>query len=244
MYALEAEPEKGGRWRRMGVGALMAVVIGAGVLFAAQKVAPNSKLFKSVMKIAIVDYTPPKPKPREEETPPPPKPLPPKPKPKAEAAAKSAAPPPPTPQQQQNPNNEPGSGLDSSSFGSGSGGAAFHAGTSQMGAPTGRGGGGGTEPSESNKPAPKLLEARPKAGNKQPAYSDKARRMAIEGLVVVEADIDERGRVTRAVVRNKLEPGLDEAARSAVLAWSFEPAQLAGKAVSSTKFLRFRFQLQ
>jgi periplasmic protein TonB len=241
MYALEAEPEKSGRWRRLGVGALLAVLIGGGVIFAAHTVAPNSKLFKSVMKIAIVDYEPPKPKPRDAETPPPPKPPPPKPKPKETAPAQKAEAPPPN-QQAQNP-GEPDIGLDSTSFGSGSGGAAFHAGTSQMGDPTGRGG-GGPQPVEADKPAPKLLEARPRPGNKQPGYSDRARRMAIEGLVVVEADIDERGRVTRAVVRNKLEPELDEETRKVVLAWAFDPATLQGKAVASTKFLRFRFQLQ
>jgi protein TonB len=244
MYALEAEPEKGGRWRRLGVGAVIAVLIGGGVIFAAHTVAPNSKLFKSVMKIAIVDYEPPKPKPRAEETPPPPKPPPPKPKPKEQAPAeKAATPPPPNQQQQQNP-GEPDIGLDSTSFGSGSGGASFHAGNSQMGDPTGRGGGGGPQVVETNKPAPKLMEARPRAGNRQPGYSDRARRMAIEGVVVVEADIDERGRVTRALVRNKLEPELDEETRKVVLAWAFDPATLQGKAVPSTKFLRFRFQLQ
>jgi protein TonB len=242
MYALEAEPEKSGRWRRLGVGAVIAVLIGGGVIFAAQTVAPNSKLFKSVMKIAIVDYEPPKPKPRAEETPPPPKPLPPKPKPKETAPAQKAATPPPPSQQPQNP-GEPDIGLDSTSFGSGSGGAAFNAGTSQMGDPTGRGGGGGTA-EEAPKVAPKLVEARPRPGNRQPGYSDRARRMALEGVVIVEADIDERGRVTRAVVRNKLEEGLDEETRKVVLAWAFDPATLQGKAVPSTKFLRFRFQLQ
>jgi TonB family protein len=243
MYALEAEPEKSGRWRRLGVGAVIAALIGGGVIFAAKTVAPNSKLLKSVMKIAIVDYEPPKPKPRSEETPPPPKALPPKPKPKETAPAQKAATPPPPSPQPQNP-GEPDIGLDSASFGSGSGGAAFNTGTSQMGDPTGRGGGGSTQPVEVNKPAPKLVEARPRPGNKQPGYSDRARRNAIEGLVVVEADIDERGRVTRAVVRNKLEPELDEETRKVVLAWAFDPATLQGKAVSSTKFLRFRFQLQ
>ena len=103
MYALEAEPEKSGRWRRLGAGAVIAALIGGGVIFAAHTVAPNSKLFKSVMKIAIVDYEPPKPKPRAEETPPPPKPLPPKPKPKEQAPAEKSATPPPPQQQAQNP---------------------------------------------------------------------------------------------------------------------------------------------
>jgi protein TonB len=243
MYALEAEPEKGGRWRRLAGGAALALVIGGGVIFAAHTVAPNNKLFTSVMKIAIVDYTPPKPKPRDEETPPPPKPLPPKPKPKDKAPADKTAAPPPTPQPQQD-QAEPDIGLDSTSFGAGSGGPAFHVGTSQMGVPTGRGGGGATGGPTEPKPAPRLLEARPRPGNKQPGYSDRARRLGVEGLIVVEAAIDEHGRVTRALVRSKLEPGLDEEARKTVLTWAFDAATLQGKAVPSTKFLRFRFQLQ
>jgi protein TonB len=88
------------------------------------------------------------------------------------------------------------------------------------------------------------VEARPRASNKQPSYPEKARRLAIEGLLVVEAEIDELGRVKRATVRKPLEPTLDEEARKAVLDWSFDPATLAGKAVASTKLLRIRFQLE
>jgi periplasmic protein TonB len=246
MYALDDEPEKKGRWQRLGMGALLAVMIGGGFIYAAKKVVPHSKLLQSVMKIAIVDYTPPKPRPREE-LPPPPKPLPPKPKPKeapAKDAPKEAAP----PEAQQNPkpdSNEPDIGLDSSSFGSGSGGPSFHQGSSMMGAPTGGKGGGGPALADAPKgPAAKIIEARPHATNKQPSYPEKVRRLAIEGLMVVEAEIDAEGRVMRASVRKPLEPTLDEEARKAVLGWSFDPATLAGKPVASTKLLRIRFQLE
>src|SRR5690349_14912946 len=96
MHALEAEPEKEGRWKRMGMGAVIAVALGAGVIIAAKHVVPNSKLLQSVMKIAIVDYTPPKPRPRDEDTPKPPEPEPAKAKPKEKQAAQKAAPPAPT----------------------------------------------------------------------------------------------------------------------------------------------------
>jgi protein TonB len=247
MYALDDEPDKKGRWQRMGIGALIAVAVGFGFIYVAKQVVPNSKLLQSVMKIAIVDYKPPKPRPVDE-LPPPPKPLPPKPKPK-EAAPKNAPKEAAQPEQQQNnkpDSNEPDIGLDSSSFGEGSGGPSFHQGSSMMGAPTGgKGGGGAPSVVDAPKgPPAKVIEARPRAGNKQPAYPEKVRKLAIEGLMVVEAEIDETGRVLRAAVRKPLEPTLDEEARKAVLGWSFDPATLAGKPVASTKLLRIRFQLE
>jgi periplasmic protein TonB len=244
MHALEAEPEKEGRWKRMGVGAVIAVALGAGVIMAAKHVVPNSKLLQSVMKIAIVDYTPPKPRPRDEETPKPPEPLPAKPKPKEKSAAAQKAAPQPTNQPPKPETGEPDIGLDADSFGSGSGGAAFHAGTSQMGAVSGGRPFSSDAGVETAKPAAKLVEARGRATNRQPAYPEKARKLAIEGLMVIEADIDDQGRVTRAAVRKPLEPTLDEEAQKTVLAWNFEPATLAGKPVASTKFLRIRFQLE
>jgi len=175
----------------------------------------------------------------------------PKPKPKPQAApsaAQPAAPPPPSTEAPK-PAEPPGPeavGLDADSFGSGSGGASFAAGSSQMGVPVGGkgGGGGGTGDVEAPRVAPKVVEARARASNRQPAYPERARRMEIEGLIVVEAEIDTQGKVTRAVVRQKLEPVLDEEARKAVLGWGFEPATLLGKPVASTKFLRIRFQLE
>jgi protein TonB len=247
MYALDDEPEKKGRWQRLGMGAVLAVLIGGGFIYAAKKIVPHSKLLQSVMKIAIVDYKPPKPRPVDE-LPPPPKPLPPRPKPKEAApknAPKEAAP----PEQQQNPkpeSSEPDIGLDADSFGSGSGGASFHTGNSMMGVVTGKGGGGGgpVVPDAPKGPAAKVIEARARASNKQPSYPEKARKLAIEGLLVVEAEIDEQGRVTKVTVRKPLEPTLDEEGRKAVLGWSFDPATLAGKAVASTKLMRIRFQLE
>lgn len=246
MYALDDEPEKKGRWQRLGMGAVLAVAIGGGFIYVAKQVVPHSKFLQSVMKVAIVDYTPPKPRPPEE-LPPPPKPLPPKPKPK-EVAPKNAPKEATPPEQQQNPkpeSSEPDIGLDSTSFGSGSGGVSFHAGSSQMGVAGGKGGGGvPVAVQDAPKGPPKIIEARPRATNKQPAYPEKVRKLAIEGLLVVEAEIDELGRVAKATVRKPLEPTLDEEARKAVLGWSFDPATLAGKPVASTKLLRIRFQLE
>jgi TonB family protein len=62
--------------------------------------------------------------------------------------------------------------------------------------------------------------------------------------MVIEVDIDEKGRVTQADVRKPLEEELDRECLEAVRSARFEPATLGGNAVSSTRFLRLRFELQ
>ncbi|MFT3926185.1 MAG: energy transducer TonB [Myxococcales bacterium] len=248
MNALGPEPESGGRLGRMGIGLGIALALGLGLVFGADHIVPTKRLLAEVLPITMVEDRPIPPKKEEEPPPPPPPPLE-APKPKPQKADKPApaeapppdAPPPPSDQPQQDP-----VGLDADSFGAGSGGAAFHVGTSQMGTPGGFGR-GGVQQQPTNQdmrgPGPRLVEARARPGNAIPAYSDRARRRNIQGMIVIEADIDESGHVTRAVVRGKVDPELDAAALKAVKTWSFEPATLAGKAVASTKFLKFRFEL-
>ncbi len=247
MNALGPEPESGGRLGRMGIGLGVALALGLGLVFGADRIVPSRRLLAEVLPITMVEDRPIPPKKDEPPPLPPPPPLEaPKPKPKQVEKPAPAetpppdAPPPPSDQPQQDP-----VGLDSSSFGSGSGGPAFHVGTSQMGTPGGFGRAGAREAPvpEARGSAPKLVEARARPGNAVPAYSDRARRRNIQGLMVIEADIDEQGRVTRVVVRSPVDPELDAAALKAVKTWSFEPAMLAGRAVASTKFLKFRFAL-
>lgn len=242
MHALEEAPDEKGRYRRMGLGAGAVALLGVGTLFAAEHVAPMRKLRDSVIQMAVVS-TPEAPLPLEPLPPPPLPPPPPaakpKAKPKAEPAPAEQAKTPPVPSEEQ-------VGLDNTSFGEGAGGPAFHVGTTQMGAPTGRPIGGGVSAASEALPGPppKRVEARPMKGNKAPAYSDAARKANVEGLMVVEVSIDERGRVLRARVRSGLHPELDAIATKTVQRWSFEPATLAGKSIASTKFLRIRFDLQ
>ena len=247
MNALGPEPESGGRLGRMGIGLVIAVALGLGLVFGADHIVPTKRLLAEVLPITMVEDRPIPPK-KEEPPPPPPPPLEaPKPKPK-QADPKPApaeapppdAPPPPSDQPQADP-----VGLDSTSFGAGSGGPAFHVGTSQMGTPGGYGRGGIQPPpsSETRGNGPKLVEARARAGYGLPAYSDRARRRNIQGLMVIEADIDEKGKVTRVVVRSSVDPELDAATVKAVKSWLFEPATLAGRPVASTKFFKFKFAL-
>lgn len=244
MNALDDEPDSKGRYQRMVVGAVIAVALAAALVLGAQKVVPATRLLSAVVGITVLDE-PPEP-PKDETPPPPPEDLPkpePRPQPKETPAPAVAAAPQPEAKPDQ-PQQE-SVGLDADSFGSGSGGGAFHQGTTQMGAPTGVGGGGPAvvEAPPAPRVAPRLVEAKPKPGNQQPPYTDRARRLAIQGLMVLEVDVDEDGRVTRTVVRSKLEPELDEIAEKTIAKWAFEPALLGGTAVASTKFIRLRFAL-
>lgn len=57
-----------------------------------------------------------------------------------------------------------------------------------------------------------------------PRYTEAARKVGLQGIVVVEAVIDERGRVAQVKVLRGLPLGLEEAAVAAVRQWRFEPA--------------------
>jgi TonB family protein len=75
-------------------------------------------------------------------------------------------------------------------------------------------------------------------------YSQRAQRLGVEGTLIIEVDIDERGRVKDADVRKSVEGELDEECLEAVRGARFEPATLGGLAVASTRFLRLRFELE
>jgi protein TonB len=239
VHALDDEPETQGRWRRLGAGGIVCGVLAVSLAVAAQRIQPVARAFHSVVEIGLVEE-PPEPPKKVEPPPPPleqPKPRPVKQQPAAQPQPPTDLPPPPSDQ----PPPAEQVGLDSDSFGSGAGGPAFAAGNTQMGTPTGYGA-APLPPPEAPKP-PRLIEARKLTGTGV-GYTDRARRLGIQGLMVIEADIDAKGRVTRAVVRGKLEPQLDEAARKAVMGWQFEPATRDGHPIASTKFLRVRFELQ
>jgi len=138
--------------------------------------------------------------------------------------------------------DEPQVGLDADSFADGAGGgsAGFRQGTTQMGdpnVPTKR----VEKPVEGAKQA-QLVPAKA-LRPEMPRYPARARKLNIEGSVLVEARIDERGRPHEVRVRQGLAPELDEAAIDAVKRWRFEPATLEGKAVPSTHIIRIQFKL-
>jgi protein TonB len=77
-----------------------------------------------------------------------------------------------------------------------------------------------------------------------PVYTEIARKARIQGVVIVQAIIDEQGNVTNVSVLKGLPMGLSEAAESAVKQWKFKPAVLNGRPVSVYFNLTVNFQLQ
>jgi TonB family protein len=77
-----------------------------------------------------------------------------------------------------------------------------------------------------------------------PKYTEAARRARIQGVVIVEANVDREGRVTSTRVLKGLPMGLDEAAREAVSSWRFEPATRHGEAVPVIITLTVNFELE
>jgi protein TonB len=87
-------------------------------------------------------------------------------------------------------------------------------------------------------------EAHP-LGKIEPVYPPLSRKLGEEGEAVLALAIDESGRVTEALVeKSSGYERLDEAAKQALLAASFEPARKNGVALASRKNLRIEFRLQ
>lgn len=78
----------------------------------------------------------------------------------------------------------------------------------------------------------------------QPRYTETARRAGVQGTVIVEAVINEQGRVTDVRILKTLPMGLDQAAVDAVRSWRFKPATLASKPVKVYYTLTVNFTLQ
>jgi protein TonB len=76
-----------------------------------------------------------------------------------------------------------------------------------------------------------------------PVYPDLALKAGIEGVVIVEATIDDRGRVRDATVLRGV-PVLDEAALEAVRQWVYTPTLLDGVPTPVVMTVTVRFQLR
>lgn len=246
MYALEDEPEKKGRGKRLAVGVSVVAGIAVTMLTVAQHVKPVQRILPEILEMAVVVDDPPPPPPKVD-LPPPPPPPPPPPKPKKEEKEEPA----PEPEKQEAPPEQqpqeeaaPPVGLDSSSFAAGGSGVGmgFRVGKTQMGDPT-----TGLAAKKAVVPVvpmnPPKLQPAQAIEPSLPKYPDSARRSNIEGYVLLELDIDERGKLKKARVRQGLEKSLDDAALASVQAWRFQPARLDGRAVSSTRLIRIKFQL-
>jgi protein TonB len=78
--------------------------------------------------------------------------------------------------------------------------------------------------------------------NVTPVYPAAARLTHVEGFVIIEATIDEKGNVARAQVLRSI-PLLDEAALTAVRQWKFTPTLLNGVAVPIVMTVTVNFKL-
>jgi TonB family protein len=76
-----------------------------------------------------------------------------------------------------------------------------------------------------------------------PAYPETARVHNMQGTVVVEALVDETGKVFAADVVQSVDKELDLAAVQAVEGWTFEPATEDGKAVMKVVQIPVQFNL-
>jgi TonB family protein len=84
----------------------------------------------------------------------------------------------------------------------------------------------------------------PAVSRPQPRYTEVARRAAVQGAVIIEAIIDEYGRVADARILKGLPLGLDQEALTAVREWRFQPATLGGRPVKVFYTLTVHFQIQ
>ena len=78
----------------------------------------------------------------------------------------------------------------------------------------------------------------------EPQYTETARRVRLEGTVIVQAVIDEEGRVVDVKILKPLPMGLDKAAVDAVSRWRFKPATFHGRPVKVYYSLTVNFRVQ
>lgn len=77
-----------------------------------------------------------------------------------------------------------------------------------------------------------------------PSYPEMAKTAGIEGSVVIEAYIDEAGRVRKVNVIKGLGFGCEEAAVQRVRSTLFVPAKINGKPVAVRQMITFEFRLR
>jgi TonB family protein len=84
---------------------------------------------------------------------------------------------------------------------------------------------------------PELIEG------SMPAYPEQARAAGVEGIVIVEALIDEQGNVFAADVVSSPDESLNAATLEAVAKWKFTPAMVDGKAIMKVVRIPVNFHL-
>ena len=77
----------------------------------------------------------------------------------------------------------------------------------------------------------------------QPTYPEEARKNRVQGRVVLEAVIDEKGNVTKVEAIESPDPTLTDAAIEAVKKWTYKPATKKGKPVKVIMTVTVSFKL-
>lgn len=85
--------------------------------------------------------------------------------------------------------------------------------------------------------APKLISST------RPQYTEEARRLGLQGSVVLFAEVDEEGCVMFPRVVRHLGAGLDEQAVEAVKCWRYAPGKKDGEPVPVEMDIEVKFQL-
>jgi hypothetical protein len=58
MYALEPEPERRGRWGRLGAGLAIAGCLGAATVMAAEQLEPARRILPDILRMTVIDEAP------------------------------------------------------------------------------------------------------------------------------------------------------------------------------------------
>lgn len=91
--------------------------------------------------------------------------------------------------------------------------------------------------------APLTMTRPERIAGREPLYTEIARRLRLEGVVIVQATIDAEGQVTATEVLRGLGFGLTEETLAALATWRFTPATENGTAIPVLYNLTVRFTL-
>ena len=101
-----------------------------------------------------------------------------------------------------------------------------------------------TAPPEPPETSDEALEPATLLSKVNPVYPDAARRAGVEGTVLLDALVSEKGRVEDVQVLRGLPMGLSESAQEAVRRWQYRPARGPSGPVASHKTVRIVFTLE
>lgn len=248
LNALEEDPDEQNRWRRLGTGALIAAAVTGALVYVANTYAPAREL---MARVVTMTFQAPPPVQEDKPLPPLPPPPPPKPQPKKQDSKPEKKAPAPKPDANPQAADPTQVGMDSQSFAEGGSGPGFRVGGNQMGDPN-VAVAPAPKPAAVGAPRPvaratKYLMAKPlgQGADSRSLYNKRARKMGLAGLMLIELDLDDKGRIRSSKIRKGIESQFDREVLASIRAWTFEsPGKVApGEEVANVRLLRLRFDL-